>query len=72
VAIFAAFAFSVFVESRRLPPSHGAPQVGQKALEFALLDTNGRSVSLADLLTAPIAHGRIPKGVLLVFYRGYW
>ena len=72
VAIFATFAFSVFVESKRLPPSNGSPRVGQKAPEFTLSDTNGKLVSLAELLTAPIAPGRIPKGVLLIFYRGYW
>ena len=72
VAIFATFAFSVFVESKRLPPSHGSPRVGQKAPEFSLSDTNGKSVSLAELLTAPIIPGRAPKGVLLIFYRGYW
>jgi 4-amino-4-deoxy-L-arabinose transferase-like glycosyltransferase len=64
VAIFA------FVHSRALPTSTGAPRVGQEVPEFTLLDTNGRSVSLAQLL-APAA-GPKPRGVLLVFYRGYW
>ena len=76
VAIFASFCFVVFVESSRLPSAQGAPPVGQKAPEFSLSDTNGKSVSLAELRTAPIegpsTHGRKPTGVLLVFYRGYW
>src|SRR5712692_5157133 len=82
VAIFGFFAFIIFVESKGLPAARGAPQVGQKAPEFPLVDTNGRSVNLSELLTAPMsgassvagpsASGRTPKGVLLVFYRGYW
>jgi hypothetical protein len=70
------FCFSVFVESRQLPLSEHAPRVGQKAPQFSLPDTNGRSESLSELLSTPIdapsASGRVPKGVLLVFYRGYW
>ena len=71
VAVFALFIFAVFIGARSLPASKGAPQIGQKAPEFSLADTNGKSVSLAELLTAPI-NGKAPKGVLLVFYRGYW
>jgi hypothetical protein len=70
------FCFSVFVESRQLPSAEHAPHVGQKASQFSLPDTNGRLKSLAELLStpfgAPSAPGRVPKGVLLVFYRGYW
>ncbi len=82
VAVFGLFAFIIFVESKGLPTAHGAPQVGQKAPEFSLVDMNGRSVKLSELLTAPMdaassvasssASGHTPKGVLLVFYRGYW
>ena len=82
VAIFGLFAFIVFVESKGLPAAHGAPQVGQKAPEFSLVDANGRPVKLSELLSAPMnaassvagsnAAGRAGKGVLLVFYRGYW
>ena len=71
VLMFAVFAFSIFVAARWLPASHSAPQVGQKAPAFSLADTNGKAVSLADLLTEPI-NGKAPSGVLLVFYRGYW
>lgn len=70
-AMIALFLFSYFVFARWLPPSTGAPQVGQKIPEFTLPDSTGRQVSLNELLTAPI-DGREPKGVLLVFYRGNW
>ena len=71
VAIFGLFVFSTFIMARWLPAASGAPQVGQKAPEFSLSDTDGRSVSLSELLSTPI-NGKPPKGVLLVFYRGYW
>ena len=71
VAAGALFVFVVFVVGRQLPTSTGAPHVGQKAPEFNLLDTTGRTVTLSELLRTPI-HGQAPKGVLLVFYRGYW
>jgi hypothetical protein len=65
------FVFSTFIMARWLPASHGAPQVGQKAPEFALADTNNKPVTLASLLSSPI-NRQVPKGVLLIFYRGYW
>lgn len=71
VAIFGLFISSIFIIARRLPASHSAPQVGQKAPDFTLSDTNGKPVSLSEVLTSPV-NGKLPKGVLLVFYRGYW
>ena len=71
VVIFGFFVFATFIMARRLPPSHGAPQVGQKAPDFTLSDTNDKPVSFSELLSSPIK-GKSPKGVLLVFYRGYW
>lgn len=71
VLVLAGFIFAIFVGSRWLPASQGAPQVGQKAPEFTLVDTNNKPVSFSELRTAPI-NGRAPKGVLLIFYRGYW
>ncbi len=54
----------------QLPPSTGAPSVGQKAPAFTLPDQQGNMVSLHGLLKS----GGIPKvkGLVLIFYRGYW
>lgn len=71
VAIFGFFVFTTFIMARWIPAAQGAPQVGRKAPEFSLPDTNGVPVSLSELLSAPI-NGEAPKGVLLVFYRGHW
>ena len=71
VVVLGFFVFAVFVAARWLPASKGAPQVGQRAPEFSLTDTAGKQVSLTELRTASI-DGNAPKGVLLVFYRGYW
>lgn len=71
VLVIAFFVFTVFIAARWLPPSKGAPQVGQQAPDFTLTNTTGKQVSLTELRTAPI-DGKAPKGVLLVFYRGYW
>lgn len=71
LVVFAMFVFTIFVFARWLPASQGAPQVGQRAPDFTLPDTSGKQVSLNELLTTPI-NGNAPKGVLLVFYRGYW
>lgn len=71
VVVIALFLVGFFVGGRALPASKGAPQVGQKAPDFTLTDTGGKAVSLNDLLSTPI-NGTPPKGVLLVFYRGYW
>lgn len=59
------FVFSVTVGSKGLPASQGAPAVGQQAPDFTLPDTQGRPVSLANLLGQS-------NGVVLIFYRGYW
>ena len=66
VVILGLFIFIIFIGGRWLPASKGAPQVGQRAPEFTLPDANGNQVSLNELLASA------PKGVLLVFYRGYW
>ena len=71
VAILGLFVFSVFIASRWMPASQGAPHVGQKAPDFTLADTSTKPVSLSELLSSPI-DGKPAKGVLLIFYRGYW
>ncbi len=60
-----------FVFAKWIPAASGAPRVGQKAPEFTLSDSNNQQVSLNQLLTTPI-NGKPPKGVVLIFYRGYW
>ena len=78
--VLVAFIFVAFIAARQLPPATNAPQVGQKAPAFTLTDINNKQSSLADLLSQPIPSDRAemvstarpPKGVLLIFYRGYW
>ena len=69
--VIGVFVFGFFVASRWLPASHAAPQVGQKAPDFTLNDTHSKPVSLSGLLSEPI-NGKAPRGVLLIYYRGYW
>lgn len=81
VLILGLFIFISFIEPRRMPASQAAPSVGQKAPDFTLVDTNNKAVSLSELFSKPIESSRTamvaeaarpPKGVLLIFYRGYW
>ena len=71
VAALVFFCFTIFSLGKHLPPSAQAPKVGQKAPDFALADTTGKTVSLASLLSTP-ATSQPTKGVVLIFYRGYW
>ena len=66
VGLAALFVASVTVFSR-VPRGANVPAVGAKAPDFTLLDASGKPVALAQLLAEPGA-----KGVLLIFYRGYW
>ena len=67
--IVAFFSYEILYVLRQVPPSAGAPRVGQKAPDFLLLDQNGKPVGLGDLLRGPSGP---PKGVALIFYRGFW
>jgi hypothetical protein len=69
--MLAGLLFAALVFGRWVPASAGAPQVGQKAPDFTLTDSNNKPVTLAQLLSEPI-NNQPPKGVLLIFYRGYW
>lgn len=51
--------------ARQIPPAGNALRVGQKAPAFVLLNTAGKQVSSADLL-------KNHRGLVLIFYRGYW
>jgi hypothetical protein len=67
------FCYIIFYMTKQLPPPSAALQVGQKAPEFVLSDANNNPVALSTLLSAPMPGLQAPpKGVLLVFYRGYW
>ena len=65
ILMFAFFSYVFFYVLRQVPPSTGAPRVGQKAPEFTLSNQDGKEVSLSDLV------GR-SKAVALIFYRGFW
>ena len=71
VLLLAGLLFMIYVMGSWLPASTGAPQVGIKAPDFTLTDSNNKPVTLAQLLTEPY-NNKPPKGVLLIFYRGYW
>ncbi len=60
----------VSLSSAQLPPSAGAPSVGQKAPTFTLPDQQGNMVSLQGLLKST-GTGKV-KGLVLIYYRGYW
>lgn len=71
--LIAAFGVFIFHFAKQLPRSAGAPRVGQKAPDFSLVDANEQNVTLAALLATPLPGSQKPlKGVLLIFYRGYW
>jgi hypothetical protein len=76
VLILGLFGFVVYQVSRIFPEAKNAPQIGQRAPEFSLVDANGNNFTLAQLLSTSITNSdntaRPTKGVLVVFYRGYW
>ena len=67
IAIAAFFCMAVFVATKQLPDTKTAAAVGAKAPDFSLLDISRKPVALSQLLAAPAT-----KGVVLIFYRGYW
>jgi hypothetical protein len=82
LALSGLFVYGIFIGARHvLPASHGAPQVGQMAPDFTLLDSRNHPVSLTGALnstftsesTTGAATGAAKAaGVILIFYRGYW
>jgi hypothetical protein len=66
IGLAALFVFGTTLGSR-VPTGANVPKVGAKAPDFTLADASGKPAALAQLLGAPGT-----KGVLLVFYRGYW
>jgi predicted membrane protein len=65
ILMFGLFSYVFLYELRQVPPSTGAPRVGQKAPEFTLPDQDGKDVALSDLVSGS-------KAVALIFYRGFW
>jgi hypothetical protein len=65
LAILGLFCFGIFFASRNVPPPDTALRVAQTAPDFTLANAEDKPVALSDLLK----HNR---GVLLIFYRGYW
>ena len=59
------FSYIFFYALRQLPPSTGAPRIGQKAPEFILSNQDGKDVSIQALVSRS-------KAVVLIFYRGFW
>jgi hypothetical protein len=81
VLLVAFFLVEIFYVSRRIPASHGAPQVGETAPDFTLPDSQGNSVTLSSLLNSSFSADDQPTtgvtsgktaAVVLIFYRGYW
>jgi hypothetical protein len=72
LAILGFFVFMTSVASRQMPVAAGAPKVGEKAPDFVLQDTAGRSVRLYDLLGPAAGRSSPSPWVVLVFYRGFW
>jgi hypothetical protein len=81
VLLVAFFLVEIFVVSRRMPASHGAPQVGETAPDFTLPDSKGNNVTLSSLLNSSFSTDDQPTtgvlsgktaAVVLIFYRGYW
>jgi peptidoglycan/LPS O-acetylase OafA/YrhL len=65
VLLFAFFVVSVTYFGKQIPSAETALGVNRKAPPFVLADTAGKQVSSADLL-------KDRRGLVLVFYRGYW
>ena len=63
--LFALFVVSVTYYSKQIPSAETALGVSREAPPFVLADTAGKEISSADLL-------RDHRGLVLVFYRGYW
>ncbi|HWY70660.1 MAG TPA: hypothetical protein VNX88_18480 [Terriglobales bacterium] len=78
VVLVALFGFMTVMVTKYFPAAANAPKVGSRAPEFALLNTSSSPVTLGQLLSGSALPGnasgsaRGPRGILLVFYRGYW
>lgn len=71
VLVIAGFAFLSYEVPKGYARATKTPRVGDRAPEFALSDSHGTPVALKQLLFNS-GNRHASKGVLLVFYRGYW
>jgi hypothetical protein len=65
LAIFGLFYYGTFVITRDIPSASGTLRTGVQAPDFTLSDADGKLVRLSELISKN-------RGVLLIFYRGYW
>ncbi len=65
VALICLFGYFAFALTKDLPPASAALHTGQQAPDFTLADAGGKPVALSEIL-------RRNRGVVLIFYRGYW
>lgn len=65
IVLFALFAVTVLYFSKQIPSAKTALGVNQKVPPFLLVDTAGKPVSSSALL-------KQHRGLVLIFYRGYW
>ncbi len=63
--LFAFFVVSVTYFSKQIPSADTALRVSAQAPPFVLANAAGKEISSADLL-------KDHRGLVLVFYRGYW
>jgi hypothetical protein len=62
-----------FSAGAQLPPSKGAPKVGEKAPDFSLPIASGsQNPGEKTLALSGLVPNKTNQWVLLVFYRGYW
>lgn len=73
VPVLAAFVLLALSAGAQLPPSKGAPKVGEKAPDFTLPIASGVQDPAGKTLTlSRLVPNQTGQWVLLVFYRGYW
>ena len=59
------FLFAIVYAAKQVPSSESALRTGQPAPPFTLADAAGKPVATSELLKSH-------RGLVLVFYRGYW
>jgi hypothetical protein len=72
-AVLVATLLVVLFAAAQLPPSKGAPKVGEKAPDFTLpIASGGKNPEDKNFTLSQQAPNKKGQWVLLVFYRGYW